>query len=339
MITIAEIAQHLDAEVFGDSKVVITTLMPIDSAHKGSISFCAQSKFVKTLALSNASAVLVKEEHRKYVKNTAIGVQDPYLAFATISAFFDWRKPLKSSFSAGSVLGSNSYVADSSEVCHGVCIGNNVTIGEHCYIGANCVIGDDCIIGNNSRLEANVTLYADIHIGNDCIVHSCAVIGADGFGFAKKASGWQKIYQLGGVRIGNDVEIGASTTIDRGAVANTIIGNGVKLDNQIQIAHNVVLGDNTAIAGGTAVAGSTIIGENCTIAGQSGITGHLTIAAGTHVTAMSLISHSIKDAGVYSSGTAMEEHNSWKRNVVRFRNLDKLAKQVKLLEDELKKRS
>jgi UDP-3-O-[3-hydroxymyristoyl] glucosamine N-acyltransferase len=339
VITIAEIAKHLDAEIFGESKEVITSLLPIDKAETGSISFCAQNKFVEMLALSNASAVLVKEEHRQHVKNTAIVVADPYLAFASISVFFDWRKPLKSSFSEGAVLGSNSHVADRTEVCHGVSIADNVTIGESCYIGANCVIGDDCIIGSNTRLEANVTLYADVHIGDNCIVHASAVIGADGFGFAKKTYGWQKIYQLGGVRIGNDVEIGASTTIDRGAIANTIIGNGVKLDNQIQIAHNVVLGANTAIAGGTAIAGSTHIGENCTIAGQSGITGHLTIAAGTHITAMSLISHSIKEAGVYSSGTGMEEHKTWKRNVVRFRNLDKLARQVKLLEDELKKRS
>jgi len=338
VITIAEIAKYLDADVFGDNKAVITALLPIDSAGNGAISFCAKDKLVPSLANSNASAVLVKEAHRKYVKNTAIVVADPYLAFAIVSAFFDWRKPIQPNGKQASVA-ENKNIADSAQICDGAVIGVNVKIGEGCYIGPNCVIGDDCIIGSNTRLEASVTLYADVQLGNNCIVHAGTVIGADGFGFAKKTSGWQKIYQLGGVRIGDDVEIGASTTIDRGAVTNTIIGNGVKLDNQIQIAHNVVLGDYTAIAGGTAIAGSTIVGENCTIAGQCGITGHLTIAAGTHITAMSLISHSIKEAGVYSSGTGMEKHNTWKRNVVRFRNLDKLAKQVKQLENELKKSS
>lgn len=335
LFTVAQIADYLSAEVVGDESLKITSIAPLNSAETGALSFCAQTKFVKQIALSNASAVLVKEKDLHWVKKTAIVVDDPYLAFAKITQWFDWRAPIVPGTASSAVISISSYIADSAQICHGVVIGENCRISANCYIGPNTVIGSNCIIGDNTRLEANTTLYQDVQIGNDCIIHSSVVIGADGFGFAKKATGWQKIYQLGGVRIGNDVEIGAATTIDRGALEHTVIEDGVKLDNQVQIAHNVKLGKYTAIAGCTAVAGSTKLGESCTVAGMSGITGHLNIAAGTHITAMSLVSHSIKEAGVYSSGTGVEKHQSWKKNVVRFRQLDSMARRIKKLESEL----
>ncbi|NRA20555.1 MAG: UDP-3-O-(3-hydroxymyristoyl)glucosamine N-acyltransferase [Oceanospirillaceae bacterium] len=339
MYTVAQIAKFLHGQFKGDGAEQISQLAPLASGQLGAITFCAQPKFLNQLAESRASVVLVTEANCHLVKNTAIIVEDPYLAFAKISQWFDWRLPVVAGVCQSANIAESASIAESSQICSGVVIGEQVVIEKGCYIGANTVIGDLCVIAANCRLEANVSLYQDVHLGENCIVHAGAVLGADGFGFVKRAEGWQKIYQLGGVRIGSDVEIGASTTIDRGALEHTVIGDGVKLDNQVQIAHNVHLGDFTAIAGGTAIAGSTHIGENCTIGGLSGVTGHLKIAAGTHITAMSLVSRSVKQAGVYSSGTAMEEHHSWKRNVVRFRSLDQMVKRIKRLEDEVQKLS
>jgi UDP-3-O-[3-hydroxymyristoyl] glucosamine N-acyltransferase len=339
MFSVTQIAEFLDASVDGDASLNIVKLAPLDSAGSGNITFCAHAKFLEQLKSSQASAVLVTKEQSQFVKNTGIIVDNPYLAFAKISEWFDWRSPLVKGRAKNTSIASSAQVSSSAQICSGVVIGENSRIAEHCYIGANTVIADNCSIASDTRIEANVSIYDNVHIGQRCIVHSGAVIGADGFGFAKGNQGWQKIYQLGGVQIGSDVEIGAGTTVDRGAIADTIIGDGVKLDNQVQIAHNVHLGDHTAIAGCSAIAGSTRIGENCTIAGLSGVTGHLEIAANTHVTAMSLVSHSIKEAGVYSSGTGIEKHHSWKRNVVRFRALDTLVKRVKSLENEMQKLS
>lgn len=339
MFTIAQIAEFLDASVEGNDNLDISKLAPLDIAGAGDITFCAQAKFLEQLKISEATAVLVTKEQRPFVNNTAIIVDNPYLAFAKISEWFDWRSPLVKGQAKNTSIAQTAQVSPSAQICAGVVIGENTSIAKHCYIGANVVIADNCAIASGTRIEANVSIYENVHIGERCIVHSSAVLGADGFGFAKDVLGWQKIYQLGGVKIGNDVEIGAGTTIDRGALADTIIGDGVKLDNQVQIAHNVHLGDHTAIAGCSAIAGSTHIGENCTIAGLSGVTGHLKIAPGTHITAMSLVSRSIKEAGVYSSGTGIEKHQSWKRNVVRFRALDTLVKRVKNLESEMQKLS
>jgi len=339
MFSVAQIAQFLDAVVDGDASLNIVKLAPLDSAGAGQITFCAQAKFLEQLKKSEACAVLVTKEQSQFVKNTAIIVDNPYLAFAKISEWFDWRPPLVKGIAKNTSIARTAQVSPSAQICSGVVIGENTTIAEHCYIGANTVIADNCSIASGTRIEANVSIYDNVHMGQRCIVHSSAVIGADGFGFAKTTQGWQKIYQLGGVQVGSDVEIGAGTTVDRGAIADTIIGDGVKLDNQVQIAHNVHLGDHTAIAGCSAIAGSTRIGENCTIAGLSGVTGHLEITANTHVTAMSLVSRSIKEAGVYSSGTGIEKHQSWKRNVVRFRALDALVKRVKSLENEMQKLS
>ena len=203
----------------------------------------------------------------------------------------------------------------------GTVIGPQVTLGDNVSVGPNTVIGANSQIGENSSIAANVTLYQDIKIGARCTIHSGAVIGADGFGFAKDGCDWVKIAQLGGVTIGDNVEVGAGTCIDRGALCDTIIGHGVKLDNQIQIGHNVELGDSTAIAACSAIAGSAKLGKNCTIAGACGIAGHITLTDGVHVTAMSLVNNSIAKPGVYSSGTAIYKNQKWLRNADRFKQL------------------
>lgn len=332
MYSVAQIAEFLQGQVIGDATLPITAMAPLESAVLGDVSFCAQAKFSKHLTQCQASVVLIHKRDLALVTGTAITVDNPYLAFAQLSQWFDWRTPVTAGIAKGACISDTAEIAASAQICHGAVIGEQSTVGENCYIGANTVIGDYCHIQQDTRIEPNVTLYQNVSVGKCCLIHAGAVIGGDGFGFAKKQDGWQKIHQLGGVVIGDDVEIGANTTIDRGALSDTVISSGVKLDNQVQIAHNVHLGENTAIAGCTAVAGSAKIGENCTIAGLVGITGHLEIAAGSHVTAMSLVSHSLKEPGVYSSGAAIDTHQNWKRNVVRFKSLDALAKKVKKID-------
>ena len=332
---ISDLAKVVGGRIVGDSGLVIHQLATLQAAGEGQLSFFANPRYLHQLEQTHAAAVLVKEAQLLATPCTAIVVDNPYLAFAKLTALFDWRLSAVAGIAASAVVAEDADVSSTAQICAGAVIESGAVIAKRAVVGANSVVGRGSRVGTDSRLEANVTLYPNVHVGERCIIHSGAVLGADGFGFAPHKGEWVKINQLGGVRIGNDVEVGANTTIDRGALDNTQIENGVKLDNQIQIAHNVVIGEGTAIAGCTAVARSTKIGRHCTIAGLSGITGHLEIADGTHVTAMSLVSKSIKVPGAYSSGTGIEPHQQWKRNVVRFRQLDELAQRVRKLEKTL----
>jgi UDP-3-O-[3-hydroxymyristoyl] glucosamine N-acyltransferase len=334
--TLGEIAALLGGTVQGDANITIEGLNTLEKAKPSELSFLANPKYASQLSSSHAGAVLVREDQASSVSGAALVIDHPYRAFAKATHLFDWRASVTGHISPSASIAPTAVIAADASIAAGVVIGDHVEIKSGVSIGANSVIERDCIIGERTRLEANVTLYPNVHLGQRCLIHSGAVIGSDGFGFAPSSDGWIKICQLGGVRIGDDVEVGASTTIDRGALDNTVIEDGVKLDNQIQIAHNVVIGAQTAIAGCTAVAGSTKIGRHCTIAGQCGITGHLTIADHTHITAMSLISKSITEpGGAFSSGTGQESHQTWKRNVVRFRQLDEMARRVKRLEQQI----
>lgn len=316
---------------------LISGMSTLDKAGLGQLSFLSNAKYQKQLPQTQAEVVLVSAEFVELVPNSAIVVANPYLAVAKLSQLFDWRSPRVSGISSSAQIDPSAEIDPTAQVADGAIIGAQVKIFANTYIGPNVVIGEGVVVGELTRLEANVTLYPSVSIGKRCIIHSGAVIGADGFGFAHDGQGWVKIAQAGGVILGDDVEVGANTTIDRGALSNTVIANGVKLDNQIQIAHNVEIGEATAIAGCTAIAGSTRIGSHCTIAGMSGVTGHLEIADRTHITAMTLVSKSIKESGAYSSGTGVEPHAQWKRNVVRFRQLDELSQRVKNLEKLVKK--
>ncbi len=259
-------------------------------------------------------------------------VDNPYLSYALLTALFDPAPSVAVGVHESAVIDA------SAELGSDVCIGANVTIGagvsiaSGTQIGSGCQIGDHCQIGENSCLQANVTLYHGVSVGNRVTLHSGCVIGADGFGFAPSADGWVKIHQIGGVVIGDDVEIGACTTVDRGALDDTVIGRGVIIDNQVQIAHNVQIGENTAIAGCTGIAGSTQIGRNCTIAGAVSIVGHLTIADGVHISVNTLVNKSITQAGSYSSGTVASATKVWRRNAVRFGQLDQMAQRLSELE-------
>lgn len=335
--TLSEIAQHVGGQVEGDEHLQIAGLSTLESAQPGSLSFLANPRYAKYLKSTDATAVLVAETLEPPKADVAyIRVPNPYLAYAKASALFDWRDDVTPHVATSAVIHCEASVAPTAFIAAGAVIGAGSSIGEGVYVGPNATIGRYCHVGSGTRLEAGVVLYDHVSVGDRCLIHSNAVLGADGFGFAPSVNGWEKIHQLGGVRIGHGVEIGANTTIDRGALSDTVVEDGAIIDNLVQIAHNVVIGEKTAIAGCTGIAGSTKIGARSTLAGGVGVAGHLVLAEKTHVTAMSLVSRSVTEPGqVVSSGTGQEGHTSWKRNVVRFKQLDSMAKRIALLEQKV----
>jgi len=335
-LTLGTIANIIGAKLEGDVDYVITGLATLAGALPNQVSFLANMKYANQLDMTQAGAVILNADQAKFFNGHCLVLDNPYLGYAKLSQEFS-PAPSFSGIDGSVKIHASATIGDAVNLAAGVVIGAHVTLGNAVSIGPNSVIGAHCSIGSGTTIAANVSLYHGVEVGAFCIIHSGAVIGADGFGFAKDGPDWVKIAQLGGVIIGDHVEIGAGTSIDRGALDNTIIGYGVKLDNQVQIAHNVELGDYTAIAGCTAIAGSTKLGKHCTIAGACGITGHLTLADGVHVTAMSLVTHSIAEAGAYSSGTGLDKNQQWRRNATRFKQLDQMAKRLKQLESEMAK--
>ncbi len=334
--TLAEVAEKIGATLVAkDDQLVVSGIGSIDESSCQQVTFLANPSYRKQLANTHAAAVIIHPDMQAECPVSALVMNNPYVGFAKLSQLFDNLPAQRVGIHPSAVI------AESAEIAAGVSIGANVVIGEHVQVGTGsrvgpgCVIGDHSIIGQQCILHANVVFYHDVVIGNNCIFHSGSVIGADGFGFAPDAGKWQKISQLGGVQIGNNVEVGANTTIDRGALDNTKIGNDVKLDDQIMIAHNVVIGDGCAIAGTTGIAGSAKLGKNCTIAGGVGIVGHIEITDGVHITGMTLVSKSITQAGAYSSGTAMMPAADWRKSATRFRQLDDMARRLKKLEKNL----
>lgn len=333
LLTVAQIAEFLGASYEGDGHCVITSIAPLEIAEEGQISFLDNSKYRKFLTETKASAVILNAKEASLCPAKAKIITDkPYLAYAKAAGLFIKPRATTAQIHPKAVIGTNCQIDATASIAANVVIGNNVTIAKNVVIGANTAIGDDCQIAEETQLAANVTLYNDITIGKRALIHSGVVIGADGFGFAQAPEGWFKVPQLGGVRIGDDVEIGANTTIDRGALGDTVIGNGVKLDNQIQIGHNVKIGDHTIIAGCTAVAGSVTIGKQCMIAGKVCIAGHLSIGDRIIITGMTGISKSLTEPGVYSSGMQAERYELWKRNAIQISHLSEIAQRLKKLE-------
>ena len=334
--SLKQIAAQVNGVVIGDPAYTIEKLGTLEHADAQALSFLANPKYKSQLEKTKAGAVLIRDDtHSKNIKN-AILVDNPYLAFAKLTHLFDNRPKLEPSIHATATIGLNITLGKNVIIGPNVVIEEGATLGDNVEIGANSVIGARVKIGANTRLAANVSVYYDVEIGASCLLHSGCVIGADGFGFAPSEDGWVKIMQLAAVTLGDRVEVGANTTIDRGALENTKIGNGVIIDNQVQIAHNVIIGDNSAIAGCSAIAGSTQIGERCTISGGVGVIGHLTIVDDVHITAMSLVSKSIHKAGSYSSGTGLDTTDKWRKSAARLRRIDDMAKQIANLEHKLK---
>ncbi len=337
--TLAALAELLAVSCEGDSEIVISGLASLASAGPGQLTFLANPKYQKDLASTQAEAAIVAPDMVGIGPENCLVSDNPYLTFARASQLFAETTLQDPGIHPSAVVSSSAKVDPSAS------IGANVTIADDVVIGAATVVSPGCSIGKNTQLgeacllHANVSVYHGVTIGDRVIIHSGTVIGSDGFGFApspdREKGGWVKIAQLGGVVIGDDVEIGAGCTIDRGALDDTRIGDRVILDNQVQIAHNVELGENTAIAGCTAIAGSTKVGRNCTIAGGAGIVGHLNIADNVHITAFTLVTKSITKAGAYSSGTSMQDSRTWRRNAVRFSQLDEMSKRLTDVEKKL----
>jgi len=334
--SLRELAEQLGAEYVGThahGKNMVRGLASLHAAGKDEVTFLARDDYAKYLPECRAAAIIVSNNFQIECSTPLLKVKNPYLAYAQASALFDHRPKVKSGIHASALIDSSVKVDPSVYIGPRVVIEAGVSIGAGSIIHSGCVIGANTKLGENCVLNANVTLYDGMVLGDRVLIHSGTVIGADGFGFAPKpGGGWQKIHQLGAVCIGNDVEIGANTTIDRGAIEDTVIEQGVIIDNQVQIAHNVHIGKNTAIAACTGIAGSTKIGANCTIAGAVGIVGHLTIVDNVHVTAMTLVTGSIDRPGSYSGGTNFLPTKEWRRSAVRFGQLDAIAKRLKELE-------
>lgn len=329
---LAELAQLLGAELRGDPQQEIRALATLQSAGTTDLSFIANPAYKKYLASTQAGAVLINAELADEFVGNKLVVKNPYVAYAHLSAIFEFLRAPYFGIHPTAVVGVDCILGENISISANAVIGDGVILSDGVIVGSGCYIGNDSVIGSNTQLAANVSIYHGVSIGADCMLHSGCVIGADGFGFAPTTDGWLKIHQLGGVRIGNKVEIGACTCIDRGALDDTCIDDGAIIDNQVQIGHNVRIGKNTAIAAHTAVAGSTTIGADCTIAGAVAIAGHLTLADKVHITGKSMVSASIPEPGSYSSGTPLAPTKDWRKNAARFRQLDALATRLIKLE-------
>jgi UDP-3-O-[3-hydroxymyristoyl] glucosamine N-acyltransferase len=323
--TLLDLAQRIGAELIGDPQHKISALATLQSATSTQLSFIANPAYKKYLATTGAGAVIVHPDLADEVTCNKLLSANPYLAYAQLSSLFDMSPRSSGRVHPSAVVGENCVLGDSISIGAHSVIADGVTLADGVIIDAGCYVGSHSIIGAGTKLYPNVTVYHGVSIGADCIFHSGCVIGADGFGYAPSGDGWVKVHQLGGVVIGDRVEVGANTTIDRGALDDTVIDDGVIVDNLVQIGHNVRLGKNTAIAAHTAVGGSACIGENCTIAGAVAIAGHVTLADKVHITGMSMVSSSITEAGSYSSGVPLAPTKEWRKNAARFRQLDALA--------------
>jgi UDP-3-O-[3-hydroxymyristoyl] glucosamine N-acyltransferase len=335
--TLATIALEIGGEVYGNADQEISGVATLQAAQCCEISFLANPKYKKFLSTTSAGGVLVSADSLEIVKTNAILVNNPYVAYAKVATLLFPDKTLNYGIAESAIVSSDANCHRHVRIADHVFIDADVDIAEGVEIGPGCVIQRGVKIGKNTKLIANVTICKDVCIGMNTIIHPGAVIGADGFGIANDQGRWIKVPQLGSVEIGDDVEIGANTTIDRGALDNTQISTGVKLDNQIQIGHNVTIGEHTVIAGCVGIAGSTHIGKNCAIGGGTGIAGHLTISDGVQLTGMSMVTKSIRTPGIYSSGIPVETTQHWHKNVVYYRKMGRLNERVKLLEEKLKK--
>ncbi|TAH46998.1 MAG: UDP-3-O-(3-hydroxymyristoyl)glucosamine N-acyltransferase [Betaproteobacteria bacterium] len=339
MFRLDELVARLGGELVGDGSIAVRRVATLDQAGEGDLAFLANPKYLSRLKASQAAAVIVAHKARDAVTDRPrIVTDDPYLYYARVSALFNPPPAPVAGVHALAVV--SSPVPASVQVDAGAVVGADVIIGERVVIGAGCSVGEGVRIGAGTRLAPRVVVYAGTVIGENCIVHSGAVIGSDGFGFAREKNGrWVKIPQMGRVVIGDDVEIGANTTIDRGALDDTVIGRGAKLDNQIQIAHNVQIGEDTAIAGCVGIAGSTTIGARCMIAGGVGIAGHLTIVDDVVVSAATVVVKSIHKPGVYTSTLPLQSHADWVKNFSHLRHLDALADRIRALEQDVQRLS
>ncbi|MDP9007168.1 MAG: UDP-3-O-(3-hydroxymyristoyl)glucosamine N-acyltransferase [Pseudomonadota bacterium] len=320
--SLGELAVRFGLTLRGDPSLRVRSVATLSRANAGALSFLANSRYRKQLESTQATAVLLSAEDEPHCPVSALVDPNPYLAYARIAALMHPQVGQTPGIHPSAVVAGGARIAASASIGPLAVIEDDAQIGERVLIGPGCVVQNGACVGADSALLSRVNLYPGVTVGQRCILHAGAVVGADGFGFAPNAGTWVKVPQVGGVRIGDDVEIGANTTIDRGAIDDTVVENGVKLDNQIQVGHNVIIGAHTAIAACTGISGSTVIGQRCMIGGMVGFAGHLTIADDVVVTGCSLVSASIRKAGSYSSGMPTVETRLWRRMVAHLRRLD-----------------
>lgn len=334
--SLRDIAEKLEATLQGDGDIVITGIASMKSALPGQITFLSDDKYQSQLSVCQASAIVLTEASAPFWSGAALIVKNPYLAYAKLAQLLDTTpQPAKD-------IAPSAVIADDVKIGQNVSVGANAVIesgaelADGVIIGAGCFIGKKAKIGANSKLWANVSVYHNVSIGENCLIQSSTVIGSDGFGYANERGNWIKIPQLGTVRIGNNVEIGACTTIDRGALDDTVIGNGVIIDNQCQIAHNDIIGEHTAVAGGVIMAGSLKIGRYCMIGGASVINGHMEICDKVSVTGMGMVMRPITEPGVYSSGIPLQPNKVWRKTASLVLHIDEINKRLKALEKQFK---
>ena len=331
-ISLGELAVRFGCELHGDPDVAVDRVATLKEAQSGAVSFLANPQYRQELAQTRASVVILDASLAEQCPVASLVCSNPHVTYARVAALLHSPAAAPPGVHASAVVSPEAVIDPSAHIAALAVVGARARIGARAVIGAHCVIEDDVVVGEDTRLAPRVTLCHGVKIGARGVVLSGAVIGGDGFGFARDGEAWVKVPQVGTVLIGADVEIGANTTIDRGALGDTVIGDGVKLDNLIQIGHNVRIGAHTAIAGCTGVSGSTRIGARCMIAGAVGIAGHLSICDDVTVTGCSLVSHSLTRPGVYSGGIPAEEARSWRRIVARLKRIDKLSERITALE-------
>ncbi|WP_299073877.1 UDP-3-O-(3-hydroxymyristoyl)glucosamine N-acyltransferase [uncultured Paraglaciecola sp.] len=335
-ISLIQLAQSIGATLHlaeGDTQdTPICGLSTLVKAGEGQVSFLSNSKYRNQLQDSQAQAVILHPDELSHCKGTALVMANPYVGFAKAAQLLDTTPEPAHEISPHAVIDNSVSLGENVKVGAHAVIEAGAKLADNVVVGAGCFIGKNAQLGANTRLWANVTIYHEVIIGSDCLIQANTVIGSDGFGYANENGQWIKIPQLGSVVIGNRVEIGASTTIDRGALDNTILADGVIIDNQCQIAHNVEMGENTAMAACSVIAGSTVIGKNCSMAGLVGINGHINVCDNVVFTGMSMVTKSISEPGVYSSGIPASANKEWRKNMVALRNITSLNQRVKTLE-------
>lgn len=338
-ITLADLATRIGARLEGDADQEVSGVATLEQASPSQVTFLANPRYRSRLSVTRAGAVILTEQDLAQAPGAALVTGNPYAAYARAAEILCPEERPAPGVDPSACVAADVTVPHTASIGPKAIIESGVSLGGGVSVGAGSFVGRGCTLGEDSRLWPNVSLYPETRLGAGCRVNAGTVIGSPGFGFAEEQGRWLRVPQLGRVLIGDNVDIGANTCIDRGAIEDTVIGDGVILDNLIQIAHNVVIGDNTAIAGCTAVAGSVRIGRRCRIAGGVGIAGHLSIADDVVVTAMSLVTKSITQPGVYSSGTSLQPNRQWRKNSVRFQQLDQIARRLAELEQAVVRRS
>jgi UDP-3-O-[3-hydroxymyristoyl] glucosamine N-acyltransferase len=332
---LADLTARFGGRVLGDAETRIVQIASLNNARSGHIVFFSNSRLRTQLEATRASAVILGEADAEATALPRIVCDNSYAYFAKVSALLNPPPQARPGIHPSAAIGEGARVDSTAHIGAHVTVGAGAVVGAGCVIMEGCSIGANTVIGSNARLYPRVVVYHDCVIGNNLIAHSGAVIGSDGFGMAMENGRWLKIPQIGRVVIGDDVEIGANTTIDRGALDDTVIEDDVKLDNLVQVAHNVRIGAHTAIAGCAGISGSVSIGKYCRIGGGVGIAGHLQINDNVEIAGFTLIAKSIREPGVYAGGYPFSKHSDWLRNAAHLRHLDELADRVKQLKQEI----